>query len=183
MTPVVLSAGAHDRTRTGDLVLTKDVLYQLSYVGLLSVFNPGSIQAAGLERETGLEPATPSLEGSCSSQLSYSRPRASVEHRFPIPRSRISESPKDLHDQAPPVIAAVQSFEFEHPNTRRSPWWRGEDSNLRRLSQQIYSLPRLTASVPHRHTTRSTRCAWGTIAGFETHRGMLSRLRDRTCSY
>ena len=27
-------------------------------------------------------------------------------------------------------------------------WW-GEDSNLRRLSQQIYSLPRLTASVPH----------------------------------
>ena len=28
--------------------------------------------------------------------------------------------------------------------------WRGEDSNLRRLSQQIYSLPRLTASVPLR---------------------------------
>ena len=28
------------------------------------------------------------------------------------------------------------------------PWWRGEDSNLRRHSQQIYSLPRLTASVP-----------------------------------
>ena len=28
-------------------------------------------------------------------------------------------------------------------------WW-GEDSNLRRLCQQIYSLPRLTASVPHR---------------------------------
>jgi hypothetical protein len=26
-----------------------------------------------LERETGFEPATPSLEGSCSSQLSYSR--------------------------------------------------------------------------------------------------------------
>ncbi len=24
-------------------------------------------------------------------------------------------------------------------------WWRGEDSNLRRLSQQIYSLPSLTA--------------------------------------
>ena len=31
-----------------------------------------------------------------------------------------------------------------------APWWRGEDSNLRRLSQQIYSLPRLTASVPLR---------------------------------
>ena len=25
--------GAHDRNRTGDLVLTKDVLYRLSYMG------------------------------------------------------------------------------------------------------------------------------------------------------
>ena len=33
-----------------NLILTKDVLYQLSYVG-------------PLERETGLEPATLSLEG------------------------------------------------------------------------------------------------------------------------
>jgi hypothetical protein len=43
-----------------NLILTKDALYQLSYVGL--------------ERETGFEPATHSLEGCCSSQLSYSRP-------------------------------------------------------------------------------------------------------------
>ena len=43
--------GAHIRTRTGDLFLTKEVLYLLSYVGTL------------LERETGLEPATLSLEG------------------------------------------------------------------------------------------------------------------------
>ena len=42
-----------------NLILTKDALYQLSYVGL--------------ERETGFEPATHSLEGCCSSQLSYSR--------------------------------------------------------------------------------------------------------------
>jgi hypothetical protein len=41
--------GADDRDRTGDLVLTKDVLCQLSYIGL--------------ERETGIEPATNSLEG------------------------------------------------------------------------------------------------------------------------
>jgi hypothetical protein len=27
------SFGAHDQDRTGDLILTKDVLYQLSYVG------------------------------------------------------------------------------------------------------------------------------------------------------
>ena len=31
-----------------------------------------------------------------------------------------------------------------HPST----WWRGEDSNLRRLSQQIYSLPPLAAREP-----------------------------------
>jgi hypothetical protein len=46
---------AHDRTRTGDLFLTKEVLYRLSYVG-----------TCRHERETGIEPATPSLEGSCS---------------------------------------------------------------------------------------------------------------------
>lgn len=27
--------GAHDQDRTGDLILTKDVLYRLSYVGWL----------------------------------------------------------------------------------------------------------------------------------------------------
>ncbi len=37
-----------------NLILTKDALYQLSYVGSLSLL---------LERETGLEPATLSLEG------------------------------------------------------------------------------------------------------------------------
>ena len=47
-----LKNGAHIRTRTGDLFLTKEVLYLLSYVGRLK-----------LERETGLEPATLSLEG------------------------------------------------------------------------------------------------------------------------
>ena len=55
------SSRAHDRIRTGDLFLTKEVLYHLSYMG---------IRVAGLrhrqERETGIEPATPSLEGSCS---------------------------------------------------------------------------------------------------------------------
>jgi hypothetical protein len=48
-----LKNGAHIRTRTGDLFLTKEVLYLLSYVGMVEK----------LERETGLEPATLSLEG------------------------------------------------------------------------------------------------------------------------
>ena len=81
--------GADDRDRTGDLVLTKDVLCQLSYIGLRpSTFalrasadksarpfpticqsrSDGGCQPKlacerRLERETGIEPATNSLEG------------------------------------------------------------------------------------------------------------------------
>jgi hypothetical protein len=49
--------GAHDRNRTGDLFLTKEVLYRLSYVGTIIINN------FKVERETGFEPATLSLEG------------------------------------------------------------------------------------------------------------------------
>ncbi len=44
------------------------------------------------------------------------------------------------------VIAIIR-----HPHTRTyqiKNWWRGEDSNLRRQSQQIYSLPPLAAREP-----------------------------------
>lgn len=37
--------------------------------------------------------------------------------------------------------------------------WEGEDSNLRRLRQQIYSLPHLTALVPSQRADRRTRTA------------------------
>jgi hypothetical protein len=51
---------ARNRDRTGDLILTKDVLYRLSYAcnrrSFLKHLPP-------TERETGLEPATSSLEG------------------------------------------------------------------------------------------------------------------------
>ena len=52
------------------------MLYRLSYVGVVSSSRRvirGLMTRRSLERETGFEPATPSLEGSCSSQLSYSR--------------------------------------------------------------------------------------------------------------
>src|SRR5690606_2976560 len=73
--------GADDRDRTGDLVLTKDVLCQLSYIGASTRRSRGSLrdlspatptrrlaarandQASRMERETGIEPATNSLEG------------------------------------------------------------------------------------------------------------------------
>ena len=69
--------GADDRNRTGDLVLTKDALCQLSYIGLCASrcgryvgrnnsCHPPADKARPrrrLERETGIEPATNSLEG------------------------------------------------------------------------------------------------------------------------
>ena len=54
---IVVFAGAHEQIRTADRLLTMQVLYRLSYVG------PKSLSSAKLERETGLEPATLSLEG------------------------------------------------------------------------------------------------------------------------
>jgi hypothetical protein len=57
--PVFLQA--RDRDRTGDLILTKDALYRLSYASAV-VF----VRRCGeplRKRATGLEPATLSLEG------------------------------------------------------------------------------------------------------------------------
>ena len=63
--PILLKA--HDGNRTRDLFLTKEVLYRLSYMGIIDAF--AAANASGntkMERETGFEPATPSLEGSRS---------------------------------------------------------------------------------------------------------------------
>jgi hypothetical protein len=53
----VFTNKAQERDRTADLILTKDVLCRLSYLGVSS-----AVAVAG-ERETGFEPATLSLEG------------------------------------------------------------------------------------------------------------------------
>ena len=55
------STGAHDRTRTGDLVLTKDVLYRLSYV------------SRNLERVVGIEPTSSAWKAEVL-PLNYTRP-------------------------------------------------------------------------------------------------------------
>jgi hypothetical protein len=69
---IVRELKAHDGIRTRDLFLTKEVLYRLSYMGidpphpLIFFYPPTSPMAPEMERETGFEPATPSLEGSRS---------------------------------------------------------------------------------------------------------------------
>jgi hypothetical protein len=119
--------GADDRDRTGDLVLTKDVLCQLSYIGLracgASARRVGLAAAAATtrrqpfdracraearwqspppsgERETGIEPATNSLEG-CDSTIEL-LPQSLLAHPLPY---RTTTAPRL--------------------------WWRGKDSNLR----------------------------------------------------
>jgi hypothetical protein len=106
-------AGADVQDRTGDLVLTKDALCQLSYIGLRAprcgrqvglrvrrsiqrpatrtrrssrwLANRSSRSERRLERETGIEPATNSLEGCDSTtELLPPIPRAS----FPNPTSK-----------------------------------------------------------------------------------------------
>ncbi len=60
--------GAHDRNRTCDLFLTKEVLYRLSYVSTKL-----TMQNQFVERETGIEPA-PSAWKAEVLPLNYSRP-------------------------------------------------------------------------------------------------------------
>jgi hypothetical protein len=154
--------GAHERARTADLVLTKDALYHLSYVSQPLL--------ASLERETGLEPATPSLEGSCSSQLSYSRvylrgSRLDYDCIPPgAPASFVALLSLLLCCLASFCLAASALCLAASPCSIFSPLSRfvcgrgrqglaGGEGRIRTSegnSQQIYSLPRLTASVPLR---------------------------------
>jgi hypothetical protein len=53
-------------------------------------FGVGACALGPLERETGLEPATPSLEGWRSSQLSYSRVDLVVGEGFEPPKAKAS---------------------------------------------------------------------------------------------
>ena len=89
-----LNHGAGNRDRTGDLKITNLALYQLSYPGLLiprttklggstriSTTGAASVLCApdprkSLERETGIEPATNSLEG-CDSTTELLPPEVS----------------------------------------------------------------------------------------------------------
>jgi hypothetical protein len=117
--------GAHERNRTFDLLLTKEVLYRLSYVSSDVVirawstrieFRKRRFHGAALERETGIEPA-PSAWKAEVLPLNYSR----------ILRNGLSSA---------------------HPGDERlgdggGRWIRTTEG----VSQQIYSLPPLAAWV------------------------------------
>ena len=108
-----------------------------------STVSRSSNQKSHLERETGLEPATPSLEGWCSSHLSYSRMKTGAKLLW-IP---LLDSPSEL-----PALADSPFSPFSRSGQRA-----GGERRIRTsvgASQQIYSLPRLTASVSLLESTR-----------------------------
>src|SRR5687768_6023636 len=94
--------GADEQDRTADLVLTKDALCQLSYIGPrthhsaesafalrasarqtscagLPTRSSAQTSERSLERETGIEPATNSLEG-CDSTTELLPPRGTARY-------------------------------------------------------------------------------------------------------
>ena len=81
--------GAHDRSRTGDLILTKDALYQLSYVGFFCY----TINNSGAGNETRTR--NPQLGRLMLYQLSYSRPvYLSLQNRRVVVEGGGFEPPK-----------------------------------------------------------------------------------------
>ena len=82
--------GAHDRNRTGDLILTKDVLYQLSYMGTYRLGGKKYLK-------TGGEGWIRTSEG--ASQQIYSLPRltASVPLHITFLVSQIWSGRRDLN--------------------------------------------------------------------------------------
>jgi hypothetical protein len=167
-------SGAHDRSRTGDLTLTKGVLYLLSYMGkrfqvssarprpgrgasviLLLPSQSSRLRLPRLERVMGIEP-TPSAWKAEVLPLNYTR-----EHREPQPAGQTGPGHHRPSHPEPGhrVVARPQPSgpDGTAQRTLESCWWRGEDSNLRRLSRQIYSLIPLTAREPLRNERRSIR--------------------------
>jgi hypothetical protein len=138
--------GAHDQDRTGDLVLTKDALYRLSYVGVPSTSHLLPATASPSGAGDGIRTRDIQLGRLELYQLSYTRAGRLVVHRSgPLLRSpgsarsrarRASPDSCSVSSTAPPVRGGVQvvgreGFEPSKPQGR-----------------QIYSLLRLTASLP-----------------------------------
>jgi hypothetical protein len=161
-----VNPGAHDWNRTSDLSLTKGVLYHLSYLGealraarhLFAGPHPFPWQQL-LERETGIEPASSAWKAEVL-PLNYSRslrisssgsqsspPKSTARYLSALLTSTTPVSPP-FACYAPFAAKRLRALSPAPVTARPSFWWRGQDSNLRRLSRQIYSLIPLTAWVP-----------------------------------
>ena len=165
--------GADVQDRTGDLVLTKDALCQLSYIGLhrrslepidsASNRRPRRLPRTALcqlsyiararrrlERETGIEPATNSLEG-CDSTTELLPPSRLTRSRRVAPATRSAAvALAELARAGSPVRRSLARRE------RRMVAREGLEPS-KPLGRQIYSLLRLTASLPRQ---LACLCVW-----------------------
>src|SRR6516164_10294421 len=121
-----MAAGAHDRIRTGDLVLTKDALYRLSYMGPTARpvrYDRAHSPAGGAGN--GTRTRDPQLGRLMLYQLSYSRARLVRRLRsFPLHAGWWRGKDSNLRRHKP---ADLQSAPFGHsgtspghPHSRRS---------------------------------------------------------------
>ena len=88
----VRGAGADDRTRTGDLVLTKDALYLLSYIG-----PPSRSPASRSSPPPHIPRATPAGEGWSGRRGSNPRPTAWKAVTLPLSYSRLRVHRRPTH--------------------------------------------------------------------------------------
>ena len=77
--PIRLNPGADIRTRTGDLSLTKGVLYLLSYISIVRLRQRRRV---AVERVAGIEPALPAWKAGVL-PLNYTRAFRSRLRRLP----------------------------------------------------------------------------------------------------
>ena len=117
-----------------------------------------------MERETGFEPATPSLEGSRSSQLSYSRLMVCVSASAPeTTRATLHREPLCSENDA---CGAPEQFV-------RIRWWGEEDSNLRRHEPtDLQSAPFGRLGISPECTRRRSACVHPAVCGMELAEGI-----------
>ena len=152
-----------------DLFLTKEALCRLSYVGTIVVFEGCQLMGHAKPRTkhgAGDEARTRDIQlGRLKLyQLSYSRliyhtwysvlmPRIHKNHCRPVEmKFRMCSDPGGSHV----VRNDPENGYLLHQLVLRE-WWWGEDSNLRRLCRQIYSLFPLAAREPHHGVNWSQR--------------------------
>jgi hypothetical protein len=105
----VKNTGAHNRNRTDDLFLTKEVLYRLSYMGNIQTAQPK------LERVMGIEPTSSAWKAEVL-PLNYTRD--GCMHSLTTPRTRL---PLRFHyPQSPARLRLVEGGGFEPPKAEPS---------------------------------------------------------------
>ena len=126
-------AGAHDRNRTDDLFLTKEVLYQLSYVGVVSIiYAVARVSSGDLKRWSG-------------ERVSNPQPSAWKADALPIELPPHSTNIKHL------ILACASYHHF------------GGEGRIRTfegVSRQIYSLLPLAARAPLRENDSTRNPSW-----------------------